>query len=302
MSFSSDEIIDVYEASRHWYHEPKEMPQSPLQVENLKSCLNDIDLVLLDSYGVLCRGKETIPQALEAIQYLREKKIPFCIVSNDTINDQNTVEDKYNQLGFDLEKSEIVTSLDVTKNYLKQLSSVESFAATCFEGNPIQKKYSSIQDLNSIEGHLNKRIKNLIFLVGKDWQDDWQENLVNSTHEVEDVFIANPDVGAPDGNIFVPTPGFYAYDFYKRTGFSKKPILLGKPSPIIFEHALKFMNYKGQAKNVLMVGDSLHTDILGGANMGFKTLLVESGMFKDGDARKYIQKTGIVPHYIAKTI
>jgi glycerol 3-phosphatase-2 len=302
MTLSLNEIIDVYEASKHWYDTPLKTPENIIETSGLKECLHEIDLVLLDSYGVLCRGKDVIPEALGAIQYLRENNIPFCVVSNDTMNGQRTVEEKYKKLGFDFKKSEIVTSLDVTEEYLKEVASLENFAATGISDNGVQIKHEEMQDLNALEGHLNETIHNLMFLLGTGWQKSWQENLVSSKHHLQDLFIANPDVGAPEGDVFVPTPGFYAYDFYKRTAFSKKPILLGKPSPIIFEHALEFMGYKGDAQNVLMVGDSLHTDILGGLNMGFKTLLVESGMFRGGEADEYIHKTGIRPHYIAKTI
>jgi len=51
-----------------------------------------------------------------------------------------------------------------------------------------------------------------------------------------------------------------------------------------------------------MVGDTLHTDILGGQSMGFKTLLVESGIFMGQDSVSWMQKTGITPDFVAPTI
>lgn len=302
MSLALDEIINIYENCRHWYVTPSSMPESSQRVGSLKDCLTNVDLVLLDSYGVLCRGPEVIKEALHAIAYLRQHNIPFCVVSNDTMNGWRTVEGKYSKLGFDLKSSEIVTSLDVTEAFLKQFTTHNNFAATGYAQNPIGPDFPQIQDLNSKQGMLTSEAESLMFLVGKGWQSDWQENLINSSNGIQKVILANPDVGAPSENVFLPTPGYYAYDFYKRTNFNTKPILLGKPDPVMFKHALDFMNYKGRSENVLMVGDSLHTDILGGLGMGFKTLLVESGIFTGGKAEEYIQKTGIVPHYISAHI
>lgn len=299
MSLSLEEIINVYEECKHWYETPASVPEKSKHVANLKESLDGIDLVLLDSYGVLCKGKDVIPEALTAIAYLRDAGIPFCIVSNDSMNGQCTVEEKYSKLGFDFKKSEIVTSLDVTEAYLKTCSDRETFAATCYEKNPMRPNYPEMKDLGAAGGTAPKGVNKLMYLVGKGWQLDWQDNLVNSASSIEEVLLANPDAGAPEGDAFVPTPGLYAYDFYKRTGFTKKPTLLGKPDAKIFQYALDFMNYKGKPENVLMVGDSLHTDILGGLNMNFKTLLVESGIFTGGLAKEYIEKTRIVPHYIA---
>jgi ribonucleotide monophosphatase NagD (HAD superfamily) len=48
-----------------------------------------------------------------------------------------------------------------------------------------------------------------------------------------------------------------------------------------------------------MVGDTLHTDILGGAAYGVKTALVTGhGLFANHNVTPYIAKSGIVPDYI----
>ena len=47
-------------------------------------------------------------------------------------------------------------------------------------------------------------------------------------------------------------------------------ILIAKPDPKIFEHTLKHMNFYDKSK-VLMVGDSLTSDIQGGINFGIDT-------------------------------
>ncbi|MEP1584152.1 MAG: HAD hydrolase-like protein [Marinobacter sp.] len=52
-----------------------------------------------------------------------------------------------------------------------------------------------------------------------------------------------------------------------------------------------------------MVGDTLHTDILGGQNAGMKTLLVTTeGSLQDMDIPRCIAQSGIAPDFIAPEI
>ena len=65
-------------------------------------------------------------------------------------------------------------------------------------------------------------------------------------------------------------------------------ILVSKPNPKIFEHALKNINYVDKSK-VLIVGDSLTSDIQGGINFGIDTCWY--------NPNKIINETSIKPTY-----
>ena len=51
-----------------------------------------------------------------------------------------------------------------------------------------------------------------------------------------------------------------------------------------------------------MVGDTLYIDILGGNAMGFKTLLLQRGVYQNEDILEVISRAGINPHYIAPAL
>ena len=54
---------------------------------------------------------------------------------------------------------------------------------------------------------------------------------------------------------------------------------------------------------VLMVGDTVHTDVLGGLASGIKTLLVHQGGFLDGqDIEGAFDRSGLRPHFCARAI
>ncbi|GAB6169542.1 YjjG family noncanonical pyrimidine nucleotidase [Clostridium carnis] len=65
-------------------------------------------------------------------------------------------------------------------------------------------------------------------------------------------------------------------------------VLMSKPSSKIFEHTLKNINYTDKSK-VLIVGDSLTSDIQGGINFGIDTCWY--------NPNKIINKTSIKPDY-----
>lgn len=65
-------------------------------------------------------------------------------------------------------------------------------------------------------------------------------------------------------------------------------ILISKPNPEIFEHTLKEINFTDKSK-VLIVGDSLTSDIQGGINFGIDTCWY--------NPKKIINKTSIKPTY-----
>ncbi|HHD2753195.1 TPA: YjjG family noncanonical pyrimidine nucleotidase [Clostridium perfringens] len=65
-------------------------------------------------------------------------------------------------------------------------------------------------------------------------------------------------------------------------------ILIAKPDPKIFEHTLKHINFYDKSK-VLMVGDSLTSDIQGGINFGIDTCWY--------NPNKIENKTSITPTY-----
>ena len=65
-------------------------------------------------------------------------------------------------------------------------------------------------------------------------------------------------------------------------------ILIAKPNPKIFEHTLKLINFSDKSK-VLMIGDSLSSDIQGGINFGIDTCWY--------NPNKIINETSIKPTY-----
>ena len=297
------EILNqTYARHMDWYPAIKKTENGSKHINGLADILDQFDLILLDSYGVLCRGNTPVEGALEAIALMREQNKPFCVVSNDTMTNKAVAAEKYQKRGFDFQAGEVLTSLDITDAFLKTVTDPERYGVIAPLEHPSNHLLEGMIRLNGCNGDIPEQIDTLLFLTGAGWTAKMQESLVKSGQGRQFRLLAgNPDIGAPNGERIVATPGYFLADFVERTGQTAKPALFGKPDSSIFMTAFDYTT-KVVPSRVLMVGDTLYTDILGGNAMGFKTLLLQCGVYKGRDISKEIGKAGIVPDFIAPNL
>ena len=95
-------------------------------------------------------------------------------------------------------------------------------------------------------------------------------------------------------------PGYYGHKLGSELKIQAK--FFGKPFKNIYDLAFSRLPNIDPSR-VVMVGDTLHTDVLGGAACGVKTALVtDHGLFSGYDYKKFIEQTQIVPDFIIPTI
>jgi HAD superfamily hydrolase (TIGR01450 family) len=118
------------------------------------------------------------------------------------------------------------------------------------------------------------------------------------------VLCTNPDVFAPSsGGEITLVAGGLANLLERELG--AEVIRLGKPHRPIWELAQRRMRdvVEGAAPRVLVVDDNLESGILGGAAMGFDTLLVLTGWHRSrGAAEEVMQRLGIRPTYVLDSV
>jgi NagD protein len=71
---------------------------------------------------------------------------------------------------------------------------------------------------------------------------------------------------------------------------------MGKPSPIMFREARKELGIR--TGDTYMVGDTMETDIVGGVEMGYKSVLVLSG----GTAKEDLENFAYHPEMVVPSI
>lgn len=266
-----------------------------------KTC--DIQLVLLDSYGVLNNMEAVIPSAVAAFSWLREQGTPVHLVSNDARFHSHTRVAHYHAWGFNFSANEMVNSFDTLMHHVEQEQAELWGAVNLPHEHKTHKAWQGrVEDLSN--GADIESASHLSLLCTTPVQDAVRENVKNTLQKTDKkLWVGNPDVGViVEEDTYFVTPGGIAQSLTPEEGMiCDKLKLLGKPWPEIFLMASR--KYPDIApENILMVGDTLHTDILGGNNLGFKTLLVESGVYQSKNTDALIVESGITPDFISAAL
>ena len=264
---------------------------------SLAAIAGDVDAVLLDAYGVLNVGETPVPGAVERIRELRRAGKRVMVVTNSAGYPKRAMMDRYARLGFDFIPHEVTSSREALLRRLEAeprrrwgLMLSDAWGTEEFEHLDVAFLGDDPEDFARAEGFL---------LVGSEgWGED-RQRLLEATLAARPrpVLVGNPDLVAPrEGGLSIE-PGHYAHRLADATGV--RPDFFGKPFRDVFDLALSRIDPRPPATRVLMVGDTLHTDILGGRTMGFATALVtEYGAFAGADVDAAIAASGIAPDYV----
>ena len=118
------------------------------------------------------------------------------------------------------------------------------------------------------------------------------------------VIVANADTAYPvKGNEVAVAVGGLA-DVMEGV-LRKSFIRFGKPDPMMFAYAYSQVLARKpdcSKRKILMVGDTLRTDILGANKFGLDTALVLTGTITPEHAEIQIQATGIVPDFVCESV
>ena len=299
------QFVDPAEAFEAYLSVQHRLPPATGGGRALNASFADIvapfDLILFDAYGVLNVGETAIPGAAETIAALRKVGKSVAVVSNSAGYPKARMMARYAALGFDFAPSEVVTSRDAL--LLRVESEPHSNWGVMLnpttDRGEISNLYACIltdepNDYDRVDGFL---------LVGSDGWTDARQTLLETAliRSPRPVLVGNPDMVAPRENGLSREPGWFAHKLADATGI--EPVFFGKPFPDIFEMARTRFERPTPPERVLMVGDTLHTDILGGHQAGFATALVTGyGSLTNLDVINAIRRSAIVPDFIVDRI
>ncbi len=141
------------------------------------------------------------------------------------------------------------------------------------------------------------KVSGFILLSVASWSAKQQRLLIQSLHQnPRPVWVGNPDLVAPREDDFSLEPDYFFHQLSHIPGVILRSF--GKPFANIYKLACARLETLHKPR-VLMVGDTFHTDILGGAAYGLKTTLVTGhGVFAQQDVGPFISQSNIVPDYI----
>lgn len=264
--------------------------------------------IFFDAYGVLKSSAGVYEGAMERLRQLTSIGKRVYVVTNDASKSPQKMAQGYSLPGHGevVPVDHIITSGRLTTEYLR--NKIRS-GWVAYLGQEPSAHYISEAGLMPVPvGELTEdhspRALVLLDDEGFDWFRDLNRmvNLVR-VHNMP-VVVANTDITYPSNRTQVGI-AIGGLGRLLETALGRNFIRFGKPDPMMFSYAYHHALAQDpslQKRDVLMVGDTLSTDILGANKYGIDTALVLSGTTSVDDYDVQIRATGIVPNYVCESI
>lgn len=219
-----------------------------------------------DLDGVAYEGPNVIETCRVFVNQLMEQNIQVCFLTNNSSRTPQMVADHLIALGYHINVDNIVTSAQVTANYLKKKNFKRAYVIG-MEG--IRRELTSI-GIEIVENDAD------LVICGLDLNVTYKK-LTEASQEVMKgaTFIStNSDIKLSTSDGIAPGNGSITRVIEQTTGVT--PIYMGKPELAMFEYGLEKVNLSKE--EVVMVGDNYYTDILGAHLFGIDSIFVETGV------------------------
>jgi HAD superfamily hydrolase (TIGR01450 family) len=269
-------------------------------VAGLHQLMDETDAFVFDAYGVLNVGDRPIPGAHERVAELRAAGKALLVLTNAASFTRAQTTEKFARLGFDFSSDEIISSREVCETCLTDISPTGSWGVMAppdFDPTELPVQAMALGDNAAVYDSADA----FLMLSTSDWSAARQGLLEDSLkRHARPVVVANPDLVAPREAGLTLEPGYYAHALQDRLGIT--PVFHGKPFPSVYAAAQARLGGIAPQK-ITMVGDTLHTDVLGAQAQGWNTALITAhGLFAGHDVSEFIARSGIAPDWIAPSI
>jgi HAD superfamily hydrolase (TIGR01458 family) len=219
--------------------------------------------VLIDFDGVIKLGNNIAGDAGEFFTFLNQNDFPFYVISNSTLRTSDTMLQFIRKNGINI-NIPAMTAVDATLNYVK-----ENYRKVSVYCRPNIKPLFSDFDVDD----------NPEAVVLGDIADKWTYETMNEIFRkvwngADIIAMHKNRYWEPDGKTLTMDAG--AFITAIEYAASKEAILIGKPSPIYFQTALKQLGFKAGTE-FIMIGDDVESDIAAAQTIGGKGILIYTG-------------------------
>ncbi len=243
---------------------------------------------LIDMDGVIYRGGHLIPGADRFINELRQADIPFRFLTNNSQRTRRDVATRLQRLGFDVELEHVYTCAMATARFL----AAQRPGGTAYvigEGGLLTALHENGYAI------VDKDPDYVVVGEGRTFSFEMLENALKMIMKGAKLVATNMDPNCPTETGL--RPGCGATVAMLETASGVKAFSVGKPSPIMLRGARKELGLV--TDETVVIGDTMETDILGGVQLGFKTVLVLSGGTRREDLSNFAYRPDKVVDSIA---
>ncbi|WP_448575299.1 HAD-IIA family hydrolase [Thermomicrobium sp.] len=222
----------------------------------------DFDAWLLDLDGVVYVGDQLLPGVAEALATLRATGKHLRFLTNDPRPTREQLAERLRRLGIDVAVEELVTCGWATARLLPQLGIGTAYVV----GSAGLAEELARVGLTVVDEGVPDAV-----VVGADERLDFRTVVKGSLLVQRGArFIAtNADASYPMPLGTVPATGAVVCAIRLATG--QRPLVVGKPEPLMFQLALETLP---ASATVLVVGDRVDSDVLGAHRAGLPAVLL----------------------------
>ncbi|MDX1943846.1 MAG: HAD-IIA family hydrolase [Pirellulaceae bacterium] len=238
---------------------------------------------LIDMDGVIYRGKQLIPGAEQFVAQLLDRGVPFAFLTNNSQRTRRDVATKLNRMGIPVDESHIFTCAMATARFL----AAQKPGGTAYvigEGGLLQALHKNGYAIVDDDPDY------VVVGEGRTFNMEIVEHAVRMILRGSRLIATNIDPNCPTAHGLRPGCGAIVAMLETATGI--KAFSVGKPSPVMMRAARKELGLA--TAETIMIGDTMETDILGGAAMGYRTVLVLTGSTGAGDLVRYAYRPDLV--------
>ncbi|MBX3255139.1 MAG: HAD family hydrolase [Chitinophagaceae bacterium] len=243
---------------------------------------------LIDMDGVIYKGTEPVPGAVEFINGLKQKRIPFLFLTNNSQRTSRDVCYKLLKMGFNVTDEDIFTCAMATARYLASKTPYGT-AYVIGEGGLLTELHKAGYSI------VDDQPDYVVIGEGRTIMLESVDKAINMIMKGSKLIATNLDPNCPVANGKYRA-GCGAFVAMIEVATGKKAFSVGKPSPVMMRMARKTLELA--TDDTVMIGDTMGTDILGAGSMGFTTVLTLSGVTKEADLDQF----GYAPDFIIPSI
>jgi NagD protein len=244
---------------------------------------------LIDMDGVIYRGSELIPGADRFVRELLDLDLPFFFLTNNSQRTRRDVVAKLRRLGIEVGESHIFTCAMATARFL----AAQKPGGTAYvigEGGLLHALH---QNGYAIVDHEPDYV---VVGEGRAVTYEMVETAVRMVLGGAKLIATNLDPNCPTQAGL--RPGCGAIVAMLETATGRRAFSVGKPSAVMMRAARKELGL--DASRTTIIGDTMETDILGGVQLGYRTILVLSGGTSRADLDAFAYRPDLVVGSIAE--
>jgi NagD protein len=246
---------------------------------------------LMDMDGVLVHDEQAIPGAADFLDALREREVPFLVLTNTAIYTRRDLAARLRTSGLEVPEEAIWTSALATARFLEtQRPGGSAFVigeaglttALHEAGYTLTEREPDYVLLGETRTYSFERITRAIRLI------------LGGAR-----FIAtNPDPTGPAPGGPLPATGSVAALVSRATGVA--PYYVGKPNPLMMRSALNAI--EAHSETTAMIGDRMDTDVVSGLEAGLETILVLTGVTTREEAERFPYRASRIVDSVADLV